>query len=357
MKYTEKIKRLTFGVFNLLAFTAVLAIAFGGLQIPFTGDWAWNWILGLVFIIGFWHFAYSLGRDGKDKQVIPSREENPQNLSNEKATGERKEGEIVFLPTYRNPSRPKPYWEHDPEDNLIKVLEELEKEEQERPRILAHKNHNVPLIKCRKCSTIYCPLEKYCPECKEVDVSNVEIREQWRRELITFSDNWGSSVEDAIVIRGAESQSEGIAVEHRYLQGKYGERREDWDLLVQQLIHDGGRSYDQMELSLLPDGFKETLYFDITDFFGKQTPALTRAAEEIMSYKDVEDAGRQLVQNMNATRKISETLFAVYSYVCEIFDGKRGRFLEIVATIIGIIFGIYFLTLFVAVIFWLYENF
>ena len=56
--------------------------------------------------------------------------------------------------------------------------------------------------------------------------------------------------------------------EYVYLNAKYGLRGLDWELVQQALLTENGREYDQMDLKLF-DGTEKTLYFDITEFFGK----------------------------------------------------------------------------------------
>lgn len=85
---------------------------------------------------------------------------------------------------------------------------------------------------------------------------------------VTFSNNAGLSQDDAIVIMNAVNDSEGVDAEYYYLEQRYGERPEDWDLISQDLLDQGGMLYDQMDL-MLSNGSSVTIYFDITDFFGK----------------------------------------------------------------------------------------
>lgn len=84
---------------------------------------------------------------------------------------------------------------------------------------------------------------------------------------ITFSKNNGTSVKDAILIRGAEGEKDGINSEYKYLEAQYGLRGIDWELALQSLIKDNGRYYDQMDIKL-SDGTGATVYFDITEFYG-----------------------------------------------------------------------------------------
>jgi hypothetical protein len=85
---------------------------------------------------------------------------------------------------------------------------------------------------------------------------------------ITFSNNGGESYDDAIVILNAKTDKEGIDSEYYYLEERFGRRGVDWDLDQQYLSDEGDRYYDVMDITL-SDGRKLTIYFDITDFFGK----------------------------------------------------------------------------------------
>ena len=85
---------------------------------------------------------------------------------------------------------------------------------------------------------------------------------------ITFSKNSGETLKDAILIRGAKTDKAGVDSEYVYLDAKYGLKGLDWELMRQTLLKESGRDYDQMDLKL-SDGTEKTLYFDITEFFGK----------------------------------------------------------------------------------------
>ncbi len=85
---------------------------------------------------------------------------------------------------------------------------------------------------------------------------------------VTFSNNAGMSQDDAIVIMNAINDSEGVDAEYYYLEQRYKERYDDWDLISQALLDQGETKYDRMDL-MLSSGSNVTIYFDITDFFGK----------------------------------------------------------------------------------------
>jgi hypothetical protein len=81
---------------------------------------------------------------------------------------------------------------------------------------------------------------------------------------VQFAGGDGSSVESAVVIRGAKNEKDGIASEHHYLSQHFG----SWFLKRQVLVNQKGRVYDQMEITD-QNGKQRAVFFDITDFFGK----------------------------------------------------------------------------------------
>ena len=85
---------------------------------------------------------------------------------------------------------------------------------------------------------------------------------------ITFSNNSGESIDDAIVIHNAKTDQEGVDAEYYYLEGRLGKKGVDWSLDQQYLNDARDRHYDVMDITL-SDGRKLTIYFDITEFFGK----------------------------------------------------------------------------------------
>jgi len=84
---------------------------------------------------------------------------------------------------------------------------------------------------------------------------------------ITFSNNSGQSIEDAIIIDYAQGEEDGEASEYYYLQEKFGQIDVDWFLESQELVTEEKRFYDKMNIELA-DKTRATVYFDITEFFG-----------------------------------------------------------------------------------------
>ena len=83
--------------------------------------------------------------------------------------------------------------------------------------------------------------------------------------MIQFNGGNGSSKDQAIIIFGAESDSEGVDAEYRYLDLLY----KGWELDEQTLIFDKDKQYDIMSIKL-PDGSKKDVFFDISGFYGRE---------------------------------------------------------------------------------------
>lgn len=94
------------------------------------------------------------------------------------------------------------------------------------------------------------------------------------RGIYKYEGGNGKSIEEAIVIKGANDTKEGIALKYDYISNLYGERDVDWKLQMQALMGDKERPCDKAEI-ILKNGEKKEFYFDITEFFGKHQPQAT----------------------------------------------------------------------------------
>ncbi|MEY2606522.1 MAG: hypothetical protein QOH31_4344 [Verrucomicrobiota bacterium] len=84
------------------------------------------------------------------------------------------------------------------------------------------------------------------------------------QKIVMFQGGDGSSLENAIIILGATSESAGVDAEHRYLS-----RHFPGSAVVQQaLLHQAGKVFDRLEIRTATNA-STVVYFDITDFFGK----------------------------------------------------------------------------------------
>jgi hypothetical protein len=85
---------------------------------------------------------------------------------------------------------------------------------------------------------------------------------------IAFEGGPGDTLESAVIIRGAPNHTVGVQSEYRYLTEKFGQHGTDWELQSQALLEIGTRHYDEMSIKL-SDGTQKSVFFDLTDFFGK----------------------------------------------------------------------------------------
>ncbi len=81
---------------------------------------------------------------------------------------------------------------------------------------------------------------------------------------ITYEGGDGSTMEKAIIIKGAKSSEDGVPAEYAYLKKKY----KNHEVISQGLMSKDGKSYDLINIKTAK-GETIGIYFDITDFFGK----------------------------------------------------------------------------------------
>jgi hypothetical protein len=92
----------------------------------------------------------------------------------------------------------------------------------------------------------------------------VDSRREPRAETPMFEGGNGSSLENAVVILGATSESAGVKAEHTYLSRHFPGSA----VVRQALLHQAGKVFDRLEIRT-PTNTSAIVYFDITDFFGK----------------------------------------------------------------------------------------
>jgi hypothetical protein len=78
----------------------------------------------------------------------------------------------------------------------------------------------------------------------------------------------GDTLETAFIISGAPTSQVGITAEYHVLEKLFGPRNVDWRLKSQSVLRQQGKVYDRMEVEL-KSGAQKTIFFDITEFFGK----------------------------------------------------------------------------------------
>jgi hypothetical protein len=80
----------------------------------------------------------------------------------------------------------------------------------------------------------------------------------------TIAGEPGSSFDAAIVLEGATNELSGVQAESIYIAKHYP----GWPQNMQALLNHDGRMYDRIDI-VGPKGESKSLYFDITDWFGK----------------------------------------------------------------------------------------
>jgi uncharacterized protein YhfF len=80
---------------------------------------------------------------------------------------------------------------------------------------------------------------------------------------ISFGGGDGSSQAQAIIIKGASGESDGVHSEYEWVK----QNRHGAEILGQALLMKDDRAYDMLTIRL--NGVEEEIFFDITAFFGK----------------------------------------------------------------------------------------
>lgn len=78
----------------------------------------------------------------------------------------------------------------------------------------------------------------------------------------------GSTPEEAIIIKNVDSHVAGVRAEKEYLADRYGIQDLDWEMKMQTLKElDDDTRLDEIIIEKA-SGEEETLYFDVSNFFG-----------------------------------------------------------------------------------------
>ncbi len=82
--------------------------------------------------------------------------------------------------------------------------------------------------------------------------------------MIQYRGGDGSGKEKAIIILGSSNEREGVDAEFDYIERKVGY----FEIESQSFVDDGDKKYDCLKVEGVT-GKKAELWFDITDFYGK----------------------------------------------------------------------------------------
>ncbi len=86
---------------------------------------------------------------------------------------------------------------------------------------------------------------------------------------VTYEGGDGKTVENAIVIRNAENERNGVAAEYAYIAKINGEKFKDWNTVGNSTITRDNKKIDLITIQLIQKNETLSYYFDITEFYGK----------------------------------------------------------------------------------------
>ena len=86
--------------------------------------------------------------------------------------------------------------------------------------------------------------------------------------MISFSDNSGRSMKDAIKVTGAKTHYESVIAEQEYIKKLYNGAGIEYSIAEQVLLKDGKKVFDVVKIDFA-DGTNSTLFFDITEPYNK----------------------------------------------------------------------------------------
>ena len=103
--------------------------------------------------------------------------------------------------------------------------------------------------------------------------TNSSATEYWNKTpdltKVTYEGGDGKTIENAIVIKNAENERNGVAAEYAYIGKINGEKFKDWKPVGQSTINKDNKKIDQINIQLIQKNETISYYFDITEFYGK----------------------------------------------------------------------------------------
>ena len=85
---------------------------------------------------------------------------------------------------------------------------------------------------------------------------------------ITLEGGNGSSLKNAVIIKGARNTLEGVGAEYGFVADLYGQEGIDWWRGRQEFFErENGGMYDVLDIKL-KNGRWRKIYFNVTEFFG-----------------------------------------------------------------------------------------
>jgi hypothetical protein len=103
--------------------------------------------------------------------------------------------------------------------------------------------------------------------------SKSSVTEYWNKTpdltKVIYEGGDGKTVENAIVIKNAENERDGVAAEYAYIAKINGEKFKDWKPVGQSTINKDNKKIDLINIQLIQKNETVSYYFDITEFYGK----------------------------------------------------------------------------------------
>lgn len=87
---------------------------------------------------------------------------------------------------------------------------------------------------------------------------------------VSYSGGTGDSFHEAVKIRGARNQSDGVAAEYYFISKIHGMRGTDWFLVGQTVVREKNKIVDVVEIQLKSADDRRIYYFDASDFLSKR---------------------------------------------------------------------------------------
>jgi hypothetical protein len=88
-------------------------------------------------------------------------------------------------------------------------------------------------------------------------------------DTVRFEGGDGSSWDNAVVVRGAALEFEGIAATFAWIEHQFGPKNVGWKLVSHSSGGDEHRKIDTFDIAVA-DGSKCRVFFDVTESFGKR---------------------------------------------------------------------------------------
>ncbi|MGG7036483.1 MAG: hypothetical protein ACI7YS_14995, partial [Flavobacterium sp.] len=107
--------------------------------------------------------------------------------------------------------------------------------------------------------------------CSSMQTSNSEL-DYWNKPPdltnVTYEGE-GKSAENAILIKNAMNERNGVAAEYAYISKIHGIKFVDWKPIGQSTITHNNKNIDIIDIEVINKSEKKSFYFDITEFYGK----------------------------------------------------------------------------------------